>query len=74
MAWLPFQKKKRSTATTRSTRLRQRHSSHLQGITIAKGPEPMLYEALKVIAGPFFKFTFVKMKRTQKTLTTLKKA
>ena len=33
-----------------------------------KGHEPMLYEALRVIAGPFFKFTIVKMKRTQKTI------
>ena len=33
-----------------------------KAITKAKGHEPMLYEALSVIAGPFFKFTVVKMK------------
>ena len=30
-------------------------------ITTMKGHELMLYEALSVIAGPFFKFTIVKM-------------
>ena len=30
-------------------------------ITIAKGHEPRLYEALYVIAGPFLKFTTVKL-------------
>ena len=30
-------------------------------ITIAKGHEPGLYEALYVIAGPFLKFTTVKL-------------
>ena len=38
-----------------------------QGKAIAKvkGQEPMLYEALCVIAGPFFVFTYVKMLSTQ---------
>ena len=31
--------------------------------TTVKGQEPMLYEALYVIAGRFFKFTYVKMLR-----------
>ena len=30
-------------------------------ITQAKGHEPMLCEALRVIAGPSFKFTYVKL-------------
>ena len=34
-------------------------------ITIAIGHEPGLYEALYVIAGPFLKFTMVKLKRTK---------
>ena len=34
-------------------------------ITIAIGHEPGLYEALYVIAGPFLKFTIVKLKRTK---------
>ena len=34
-------------------------------IIIAKGHEPGLYEALYVIAGPFLKFTTVKLKRTK---------
>ena len=37
-----------------------------KAITIAKGHEPMLYEALRVIAGPFFEFTSVKMKEPNK--------
>ena len=34
-------------------------------ITIAKRHEPRLYEALYVIVGPFFKFTIVKLIRTE---------
>ena len=30
-------------------------------ITVVKGHEPMLYEAISVIVGPFFIFTTVKM-------------
>ena len=37
-----------------------------KAITIAKGHEPMLYEAIRVIAGPFFEFTPVKMKGPNK--------
>ena len=37
-----------------------------KAIKVVKGHEPMLYAALKVIAGPFFKFTFVKMKGPNK--------
>ena len=35
-------------------------------ITKVKGQEPRLYEALRVIAGPFFKFTIVKIKEPNK--------
>ena len=37
-------------------------------ITKAKGQESMLYEALCVIAGHFFKFTAVKLKGPNKHL------
>ena len=39
-------------------------------ITKAIGHESMLYEALGVIAGPFFKFTNVKLKGPNKQLET----
>ena len=38
----------------------------VKAITKVKGQEPRLYEALRVIAGPFFKFTIVKMKGPNK--------
>ena len=37
-------------------------------ITKAKGHEPIMYEALLVIVGLFFNFTFVRMKGPNKTL------
>ena len=37
-----------------------------KAITKVKGQEPRLYEALRVIAGPFFKFTIVKIKEPNK--------
>ena len=37
-----------------------------KAMTKAKGHEPMLYEAPYVIAGPFFKFTYVEMKGPNK--------
>ena len=57
-------KKNKSTATAGAL-LQSIIARAADNITIAKGHEPMLYEAQLVIAGPFFKFTFVKMKRTQ---------
>ena len=39
-----------------------------KAITKAKGHETMLYEALWVIAGPFFKFAAVKLKGPNKHL------
>ena len=43
-------------------------------ITIVKGHEHKLYEALQVIVGPFFKFTIVKMKGPNKPLNQFKKS
>ena len=37
-------------------------------ITKVKGHEPRLYESLRVIAGPFSKFTIVKMKGPNKSI------
>ena len=42
-------------------------------ITKVKGHEPRLYEALRVIAGPFSKFTIVKMKGPNKSIKLKKK-
>ena len=42
-------------------------------MTKDKGHEPMLYEAPCVIAGPFFKCTYVKMKGPNKLIKTVKK-
>ena len=44
-----------------------------KAINVAKGLEPKLCEVLCVIVGPFFKFTIVKMLRTQKINLSVKK-
>ena len=42
-----------------------------RAITEVKGMSSLLYEALIVIAGPFFKYTIVEMKGPNKTIKPL---